>query len=416
MWFHSITPSSPGRLEPVKLAQHILDGSKVQTRTVDSMAFVPNPLPPDIDWNLLKGAAFDELAGALSALGKLDGLQRTISNRPALLRSLWIREARLSSAVEDIHTTAEDMVLAGAGRRVEDSDSGQEAWKYVEALEYGVTSSLPLCVRLIREMHRVLLSGVRGENKEPGHFRTMPVYIGDPERGPEHARFVPCPPGLGGVLLNDAMSNLEIFANNIPSNIPSLVVQAIIHYQFETIHPFRDGNGRIGRVIASRSLVKDELIESPVVYLSGPIARTKSQYTNLLLRVSTHGDWEAWIRYFAAVISEAALDGVDRTKRLVAIEQHYRESLLQQDAPARVQRLVDRLFSIPVINAREAQGFLDVTDPTARKDLALLEKLGIIREITGKGWGQDWIAGEIVDIIDGDGQPRLADRSRVANE
>ena len=235
----------PGKLVPISM-QEYPDGPLGEPVTTKTVAYVPDPLPPQIDWDSLRLRLFTLHSDTVSVLGKLNGLHKRVGNAAGLLRTLWMREAKLSSQIEDIETTAEEMVLAGAGRQLGVRESGLESWNYVKALEHGVQSDLPWSVRVIKEMHGLLLSGVRGDEKRPGKLRERGVYIGDRSRGVKQARFDPMP--AGDDLLN-AISDLEKFVNAAHDHIPPLFVIALTHYQFETIHPFSDGNGRIGRVL-----------------------------------------------------------------------------------------------------------------------------------------------------------------------
>jgi len=367
------------------------------------VAFVPHPLPPSLDWDRLKVSLFDKHSEALLAIGRLNGLHKRLHDGGPLLRTLWMREAKLSTAVEDIHTTAEEMVLAGALRGTPVRSGGHEAWSYVQALEHGLKSVLPLSRRLMCEMHRILLSGgigeVRGARQRPGDLRDIPVYIGDDRLGPRMARFVPPPPGD---VLEKCMRELEMFANKESRRIPSLVSIALFHYQFESIHPFRDGNGRIGRVLMSRSLVTEGLLDHPVVYFSGYIYRRKQEYIDRMFAVSARGEWIEWIDFVLDAILTQALDAIARSERLIELREHFYTTLKRLDASARVFKLVDRLFAMPAVNAEEAREIMGVEKPTAYKDIALLEKAGVLTEITGRVRDRDWVARDVVKIIETD--------------
>ncbi|MEM6778221.1 MAG: Fic family protein [Planctomycetota bacterium] len=372
-------------------------GQPVATQT---LAFVPNPLPPDIDWDELRLRLFNLNSDTVSVLGKLNGLHKRVGQASGLLRTLWMREAKLSSEIEDIATTAEELVLAGAGRHVGVRENGLESWNYVKALEHGVQSDLPWSMRVIREMHRLLLANlVDGSKKRPGELRKAGVFIGDRARGVNHARFVPMPAGDG---LENALSDLEKFVNTPHENIPPLFVAALTHYQFETIHPFNDGNGRIGRVLISRSLVKEGLLEDPVVYMSAYINDHKQDYVDLLLNISRHGGeyWGRWIELILNAIRTQAEDAIWRSEQLVSLREKYRESLKQCSAPTRLFEIIDGLFSMPAINMPEIVQRLNVSKPTAIKDIERLESLGILEEYTGKSRDRDWVCREIIRVIE----------------
>ena len=365
------------------------------TKTV---AFVPDPLPPSLDWNAIRLEHFDRYADTVAALGKVNGLHKRVGNASGLLRTLWMREAKLSSEVEDIHTTAEDLVLAGAGRARDFRDGSRESWNYVQALEHGISSQLPWSVHIIREMHRLLLENVRGENLRPGEFRNRGVFIGSHGGGAARARFVPMPAGPD---LMDAMRNLEVFVNSTHPLIPPLFVVALTHYQFETIHPFSDGNGRIGRVLISRSLVKEGLLEHPVVYMSAYVKDHRRRYTDLLLRISQEGGqaWSDWIGFVLDAIRTQALDAIWRSEELVTLQASYHESLKADGAPTRLFPVVDDLFYCPAINVAELIEKTRTSKMTGNKDIGRLQDLGILREYTGRERDRDWLAQAIVNVI-----------------
>lgn len=389
----------PGKLMSVTM-QEYPDGPLKTPVSTKTLAFVPNPLPPDINWDQLRLQLFDLYSNTVAVLGKLNGLHKRVGRASGLLRTLWMREAKLSSEIEDIATTAEELVLAGAGRHVGVRENGLESWNYVKALEHGVHSDLPWSMRVIREMHRLLLANlVAGAEKRPGELRQTGVFIGDRSRGVQHARFVPMP---AGDELENALSDLEKFVNTPHETIPPLFVVALTHYQFETIHPFNDGNGRIGRVLISRSLVKEGLLEHPVVYMSAYINQHKQEYADLLLNISRHGGeyWGRWIEFILNAIRTQAEDAIWRSERLVSLREKYRESLKQSGAPTRLFDVIDELFSMPAVNMAELVKRCEVSKPTALKDIERLETLGILEEYTGKSRDRDWVCREIIRVIE----------------
>lgn len=388
---------SPGKLVPTEFVEY-LDGPLAEPTKTKTVAFVPDPLPPRLDWNSVRLEHFNRYANTVSVLGKLNGLHKRIGNAAGLLRTLWMREAKLSSEIEHIDTTAEELVLAGAGRTLGVRDSGMESWNYVRALEHGVSSDLPWSTRIIREMHKQLLSGVRGADRRPGELRNCGVYLGDKSRGVKQARFVPMPPQE----ISQAMSHLEKFVNTAHAAIPPLFVVALTHYQFETIHPFTDGNGRIGRVLISRSLVKEGMLEHPVVYMSAYINQHKQEYADLLLAISQHsgGYWSRWIGFVLDAIRTQALDAIWRSEKLIALRDSFQESLKSNNAPARLFHVVDQLFSMPAVNVNEMMEHAEVSKPTALSYISKLEDLGILTEYTGKERDRDWIARDIIHIIE----------------
>lgn len=382
---------------PTVLTEY-LDGPLKEPTKTQALAFVPDSLPPEIDWPAVVIENFDLHNETTLALGKINGLHKRVGNAAGLLRTLWMREAKLSSEVENIHTTAEELVLAGAGRSLNVRDSSVESWNYVRALEHGIQSPLPWSVRVIREMHEILMTSARGREFRPGQFRDRGVYLSGPRRGVAGARFVPMPPGDG---LLDALHELEKFVNTPHRNIPPLFAVALTHYQFETIHPFSDGNGRIGRVLISRSLVKEGLLEHPVVYMSAYVNEHKRQYADLLLRISQEGGdaWSDWIAFFLDAIRTQTLDAIWRSEELIDIQVRFHDRLKTDGAPPRLFPVIDSLFASPAINIAELMQQTDTVKTTAGKDMDRLERLGILREHTGRERERDWLAQEIIDVI-----------------
>lgn len=392
------TKESPGELVPIEYTEYP-DGPMGKPQTVSSTAYIPNPLPPECDWANVMIEHFDAYSKTVAELGKLNGLHKRVGNAAGLLRTLWMREAKLSSEIEDIETTAEELVLAGAGRTLGVRESGKESWNYVKALEHGVSSELPFCSRVIKQMHELLLNGVRGNENRLGEFRDCNVYLGDPSRGVKNARFVPPPFGQPVI---DAMSQLESFVNNSYKHIPPLFLIALMHYQFETIHPFRDGNGRIGRVLISRSLVKEGLLEQPVVYMSAYINKHKQRYMDLLRDISRHGGqfWSDWIGFILSAIRTQALDAVWRSERLISLREDFHDRLKKSKCNARYFEVVDELFSMPAVNINEIVARRGVSKPTAASMVEKLEELTILKEYTGRERDRDWVARDIIQVIE----------------
>ena len=394
------TKDSPGKLVPIQFTE-FPKGPLGQPQITKTIAFVPNPLPPAIDWKSLQIEHFDRYTRTVAELGRLNGLHKRVGNAACLLRTLWMREAKLSSEVEDIDTTAEELVLAGAGRSLGVRESGMESWNYVKALEHGVHSELPFSTRVIKEMHERLLTGVRGDENRPGQFRDCGVYLGNQSQGIKHARFVPPP---AGDTLVEAMSELEKFINQSHGEIPALFLIALMHYQFETIHPFRDGNGRIGRVLISRSLVKEGLLDHPVVYMSAYINEHKQQYVDLLREISQRGgdSWSAWIGFILDAICTQACDAIGRSEQLITLREDFHSRLKEAAGPSRLFKVVDDLFSMPAINIAEVMDRTGVSKPTATADVDRLEQLHILTEYTGRQRERDWVAREVIKVIEED--------------
>lgn len=361
---------------------------------VETWAFVPDDLPPAIDWKAAKGELFDELAAAHAALGRVNGLVHAVPNPEILRQALWLREARLSSKIEGIDTTALDMVLAGeeGGK----ANPGREALNAVRAVRRGIESGKPYSAALVRAMHRELLEGVRGEELRPGEFRDVPVYIGLSGR-PDRARFVP--PADGDTVAR-CMAALEAFVNRDWPEIPAIARVALAHYQFEAVHPFRDGNGRIGRALILQQMCALGLLDMPIVSPSGYFQRHRQAYVDGLRAVSERGAWIEWIRMFALAVGEEAVSTRLLAERIVQAYTRYAEKLRDHAAAGRLLRLLDHVFGWPLVTAASAAKVLEVTDPTARKDLALFEELGILARTDGGSYGKTWYAPAVLDVAE----------------
>ncbi len=360
------------------------------------MAFVPDPLPPRTPRSLLLAELYDLLAPAERALGQLDGIAGDISFARLLWAPLMQREAILSSRIENTIATAREVALYEAGQAPSRQDTVEVA-NYRVALAHGLASKLPMCMRLVREMHEILLRNVRGHDQRPGEVRTLQNWIGsDPSRFAS-ARFVPPPPGEP---LLTCLRDLERFWNNGDHGLPPLLAIAAAHYQFEAIHPFSDGNGRLGRVLIALSLCRLGSLDKPLVYVSGYFERFDRQYRDLLLRVSTHGDWIAWCAFFLQAVVEEAREAIDRIHQIRAEYERVRQTLASSNAPARILVLVDRLLEQPAISVSQAGSLLEVTPPTAWAYIQRLERIGFLTEMTGGSYGRIWAATPILDIIE----------------
>ncbi len=389
------TSDSPGRLVKTSFDDRVMEGGKPATRRVQGWAFVPNDLPPMLDTPRLLEIVFDDLVVAERSLARLDGIGEDFPNARLLWAPLANREAILSSAIEDTIATALELATLQAGERSERQEP-TEVLNYVSALEYGLNSELPICTRLIRGMHEHLMAhGVRGSELTPGEIRTTQNFIG--KRGEfAMARFVPPPPGEP---LTRGLDALEAYANRRSLGVPKLIAIAMMHYQFEALHPFPDGNGRIGRLLSALSLCRLNLLKQPFVYLSGFFEPNQRQYNDLLLRVSTEGAWLPWIQFFTKGLAHQAKDAEERVRRLRELRATYREKASTSNLPGRSFRVIDDLFSHPAITVEGVATRLEVTKPTARSYIRKLEALGVVTPLSLR-YRSLWIAHEIIDFID----------------
>lgn len=358
-------------------------------------AFVPNNLPPNSVWT-------DELVSAVSAadraLGRLAGLGQDMPNPHLLIRPFLRREAVLSSQIEGTQASMPQLLLFEVNEEVEqDVPDVREVANYVHALEYGLKrrKELPLSLRLIREMHRMLLKGVRGEDNQPGEFRRTQVHVGPKDCPIEQATFVPPPPGAE---LKKALDGLEKYLH-APSNLPPVVRLALVHYQFESIHPFVDGNGRIGRLLISLMLCLDGVLPMPLLYLSAYFQRTRQEYYDQLLRVNQRGTWNEWLTYFARGVASESMDAVNRAQRLKALQAKYIQVVRTRRASVLATRLIEELFNYPMITVARAAKVLGVTRPSAQRHVDRLMETGILREVTGRKRNRIFVAEAIVKSI-----------------
>ena len=361
-------------------------------------AFLPNPLPPDLDFDR---SMVNSLSSADRALGELAGLGRTIPNPHLLIGPFVRREAVLSSRIEGTQTDiadlyafeAEQMKLPGLTQREEPGDA-REVFNYVRAMEYGIKrqETIPISLRLLREVHGKLMEGVRGERATPGEFRRSQNWIGPPGCRLNEANFVPPPVDK----MNEALSDFEKFLHeDLP--IPPLIRLAMIHYQFEAIHPFLDGNGRVGRLLISLLLVNWGLLPQPLLYLSAFFERKRQDYYDLLMAVSQKSDWKSWFQFFLSGVTEQARDAVLRAKNLQDIQTNWRSRLMDQKVSGGVFKIVDKLFENPIVTIPEAQQIMGVKQyATARKAINVLESVGILEKTKDMKYGKTYIARAIL--------------------
>lgn len=358
-------------------------------------AFNPPALPPALtfDAKLVSG-----ISDADRALGRLAGVGSTLPNPYLLITPFLRREAVLSSRIEGTQATLSELVLfeAIAGSRPESSDI-REVANYVAALEYGISPEqpLPLSLRLIRDLHRVLMQGVRGQERTPGEFRTSQNWIGPPGALLDNATFVPPAP----TEMMAALDDLEEYLHKA-DDLPPIVRLAVIHYQFEAIHPFLDGNGRVGRLLMGLLLHHWKLLPQPLLYLSAYFERNRDSYYRLLLLVSTTGEWSNWIRFFCAAIADQATDALTRSGQLLNLREDYRNRLFGARASALPLRLVDELFMRPAITIGRAQEALGVTWRAAQLNVEKLVAAQIVQEVTGHSRNRVYLAREIVSLLE----------------
>lgn len=369
----------------------------VITTTGGYSAFVPNSLPPElkVDWDLAT-----QISDADRSLSELSGAASRLVNPHLLIMPFVRKEAVLSSRIEGTQASLSELLSYEASRLFPDIDSEDdvhEVANYVGAMELGLKRlpELPISLRLITELHERLMRGVRGEEKMPGQFRTRQNWIGPPGTDIENATYVPPPREHMMRLLDD----LEKYIH-APRALPPLVRLAIIHYQFEAIHPFLDGNGRIGRLLITLLMVAEGLLPQPLLFLSAYFEKSRQQYYDHLLAISQRGAWNEWVTYFLRGINIQSRDARERSTTLRALLNRYRYRVQTKRSSGHMGKLLELLFSRPVINAKMAQEFLDVTPRAAQLHIDRLISEGILREATGKKRNRVYAAPEILQVLE----------------
>lgn len=343
-------------------------------------AFIPNPLPPNVDLS----AVMEAVVNANGAISELRGASRRLNNPYILVRPLQRREALTSSAMEGTFTTADNLLIADAGIDERQDQAAIEVSNYLKALKGALeqlSSGLPICHKVIRTAHGVLLQGVgshRGANRDAGEYKRDQNAIGGQRRGIEYARFVPPPPAEA----LQCMDDLERYINrNDRSPIDSLIDLALVHYQFETIHPFADGNGRVGRMLISLMAVERELFDLPLLYISPELEGRKDEYIDLMLEVSKNGKWENWINFFLNIVAESARNSIGVIDKLLTLQEQYRTEISQVSRTSNAVALVDLLFEQPLVSVRNVQDHFGVTYRAARNTIDKLIEHEILIEI-----------------------------------
>jgi Fic family protein len=376
------TENAPGELVTIPTGQ-------------GGVAFVPHPLPPDLtlDRPMLK-----LLAEASNALGRLDEAVKNLP-KPELVVTTFVRsEAVASSRIEGTITTLEQLTLFNSGiGTVANPDATREADNYKQALELGIKllGNVPPSLRLLNNIHERLMTGGRGTNRRPGELRTTQNFIVEYESDSlESSRFVPPPVAQLTACLND----FEKYMNE-DHEYPDLVELALIHYQFETIHPYEDGNGRIGRLLVALLTHHWKLLAHPVLRISPFFERRKLQYMDALLGVSQRGDWNTWIRLFLTAVRDQALDSALKARQLFKLRESYRTSVMASSRSNTALEIVDGLFESSVIWPERIKRDLHVTAVTAGRSIDVLVAEGILEEITGKARNRIYIASGIYKIL-----------------
>lgn len=344
-------------------------------------AFVPHPLPPSPEVSIDQEMYY-LLSAADRKLGRLDGITRVLPN-PDLFLAMYVqKEAVLSSQIEGTQASLVDVLGASADTEKRKTDI-EDVVNYVKAMNYGLErlNELPLCLRLIKEIHSILLQGVRGSDRNPGEFRRSQNWIGVQGCTLNTATFVPPPVEE----MMNAMGELENFFYDEKNFIPPLIKIAMIHAQFETIHPFLDGNGRVGRLLITFWLCQQKILSKPLLYLSYYFKQNRTEYYDRLMNVRLHGEWENWIKFFLKGVETVSDEATDSATSILALKDQCATALnAESNNNSNYLKLLDKLFETPVISRKEVIDTLNISSPTAGELLETFCRLSILRDTTPK--------------------------------
>ena len=357
-------------------------------------AFHPDPLPPVLNWSPQLVSA---LADASLLIGRLAGEGKRLPNPHILIRPFIRREAVLSSRIEGTQATLGELLAAEAGAAVERSpDDLREVANYVSALEYGIErlKTLPLSLRLVRELHERLMAGVRGGYATPGEFRRSQNWIGKSGDTLNQASYIPPPPDS----LAEHLANWERFLHDRTQ--PPLVHAALMHYQFEAIHPFLDGNGRVGRLLITLLLCERDILPAPLLYLSAFFEATRGDYSDGLRQVTERADWETWVRYFLNGVARQSEDALSRAERINRMLETWRTALAGKPNTRVALQLLDLLGSNPFVTPRGAGERLGVAYNTAMRAIGLLQEQDILTAATAAKRDRVFCANTLLDILE----------------
>jgi Fic family protein len=365
-------------------------------------AFLPPPLPPDPAIRMDR--LYRSLENANRALGRLDGVTSILPDTPLFLYMYVRKEALLSSQIEGTQSSLSDLLFFESEEAPGiPLDDVQEVSNYVASMQHGlarIRSGFPVSLRLIREIHETLLARGRGSTKQPGEFRRSQNWIGGTRPG--NALFVPPPPEH----VLDLMSDLEAFVHAETPEIPLLVKAGLVHVQFETIHPFLDGNGRVGRLLITLLLCAQGILKEPILYLSLYFKAHRRHYYELLQQVRERGAWEAWIEFFLDGITETSLQAAEAAREILGLFEADRDRIEGLGRPAASALRVHQLLQQkPIVGIPDAAQRLGLSAPTIAKSIQHLQVLGIVREITGKQRGRLFVYDGYLAILNRGTEP-----------
>lgn len=357
-------------------------------------SFQPNLI--NRPWTIENMDLIDLLSQADRQIGRLDMYSEYIPNIDLFISMHVYKEATKSSRIEGTNTNIDDIILDIEDVKQEKRDDWQEVQNYIKALNIAVDQlkDLPFSTRLIKTAHEILLTSVRGQNKLPGEFRTSQNWIGGATIN--DAIFIP--PKHNSI--NELMSDLEKFVHNTELKFPDLLKIALVHYQFETIHPFLDGNGRVGRLLITLYLVEKKILKKPILYLSDFFERNKALYYDNLTIVRTHNNIEQWLKFFLVGVIETAKGGIETFDKILKLKEQTEGKIKTLGSKAgNAKVILDQLFQKPAINAKKIQEITGLSKPSVYKLIEQMEELKILNEITGSQRGKIYFFDEYLDLF-----------------
>jgi Fic family protein len=381
--------SSPiGKLVPIS-------GTDVRLgQTYEHFAFVPDPLPATVD---LTQRTYKLLSEADRAVGGLNAKAQLLPNPSLLVRPALTKEAVATSALEGTFAPLSDVLEAEYVSEGKRSAEVREIQNYVRAAHRGIelAKTLPICLNLIAQLQEILVHRTRGDSNDAGRLRERQVCIGNEGAGIEDSRYVPPPPGS---TLTTGVDDWEKWVN-AEDDLPLLVKAALAHYQFEALHPFSDGNGRLGRLIVTLQLMEAGVLDYPILNLSPWLEPRRTAYIDRLLEVSATGDFDPWISFFAQAVKARALAATSAIQQLLEVSTEFQSTVRQDGAKGRVIDLAGDLIGFPVLDVADAAKLLGVTYPAANSAVHRLVRLGILREVTGGTYGRIFRCERVYQIL-----------------
>ena len=362
-------------------------------------AFIPSPLPPELKLSEDLQAVLSE---ANLSLGRLDGIGRMLPNPYLLVNPIIRNEAVLSSRIEGTQTSLSDLYLYELeGEQLSLlpnhlKEDAQEVQNYVKALQYGIErlNTLPLSLRLVKELHEILMQGVRGQNKTPGEFRHSQNWIGAAGSTLKTASFIPPPPEE----LMTVLGNWEAYIHSNPQE-PVLIQAGLLHSQFEAIHPFLDGNGRIGRLLITLLLIERGVLTLPMLNISSYFEHNRQQYYDGLNSVNAKGDWEGWLQFFLHGVWQQANTSIEISEKIITLQKEIENKLQEMSAPVTLYRVLNYLLANPVTTPKHLSDALEINFQTASTALLKLSEITNIKEITGNKRNRRFRFESLIEIL-----------------